>query len=52
MKKGKFILAGAIALMSFSSCGIFKKGCGCPHFGKIKAHEVQMCTRAGVQMMA
>ena len=51
MLKSKFILLGAIVLISFSSCGIFKKGCGCPHFGKIKAHDVQMCKYAVVQMM-
>lgn len=30
------ILTCAALLMSLSSCGIFKKDCGCPHFGKIK----------------
>jgi hypothetical protein len=42
MKKSKLILAMAIVLVSLSSCGIFKKGCGCPHFGKIKGADVQM----------
>jgi len=37
MKKSKIIvLLGAVLLLSFSSCGIFRKGCGCPHFGAIK----------------
>jgi len=33
MKKIKYLIA-AIALAGLSSCGIFKKDCGCPHFGK------------------
>jgi hypothetical protein len=51
MLKSKLILLGAIVLISFSSCGIFKKGCGCPHFGKINLPDVQMCKYAGVQMI-
>jgi hypothetical protein len=39
MTKSKLILAVAIVLVSLSSCGIFKKGCGCPHFGKIKCAD-------------
>ena len=41
MKKSKLILLGAIIVVSFSSCGIFKKDCGCPHFGKAKAVSVE-----------
>jgi len=36
MLKNKFILLGAMLLISLSSCGIFHKDCGCPHFGKVK----------------
>jgi hypothetical protein len=35
MKKIKYALA-LLAIIGLSSCGIFKKDCGCPHFGKIK----------------
>ncbi len=34
MKKVKYLVI-LIAAASLSSCGIFKKDCGCPHFGKI-----------------
>jgi len=33
MKKVKYIVLGIIVI-GLSSCGIFKKDCGCPHFGK------------------
>ncbi|HWD88662.1 MAG TPA: hypothetical protein VG367_11090 [Mucilaginibacter sp.] len=33
MKKIKYIILGII-IAGLSSCGIFKKDCGCPHFGK------------------
>ena len=36
MKKAKYIFV-LVAVISLSSCGIFKKGCGCPHVSKIKA---------------
>ncbi|WPU98820.1 hypothetical protein SNE26_22655 [Mucilaginibacter sp. cycad4] len=50
MKKNKLvILLGALLLTAGSSCGIFHKGCGCPHFGKIKSADSK-CT--DVQMMA
>ncbi|WP_190295241.1 hypothetical protein [Mucilaginibacter rubeus] len=49
MKKNKLvILLGAVLLMATSSCGIFHKGCGCPHFGKVKAAD----SKGTVQMMA
>ncbi|WP_184543950.1 hypothetical protein [Mucilaginibacter sp. FT3.2] len=49
MKKSKLIIIiGAILLTGFSSCGIFKKGCGCPKFGVIKCADFRC---AGVQMM-
>jgi hypothetical protein len=31
-KRFLFLLLGIIVL-ALSSCGIFKKDCGCPHFG-------------------
>jgi hypothetical protein len=34
MKKVKYLVI-LIAAVSLSSCGIFKKDCGCPHFGQI-----------------
>jgi hypothetical protein len=36
MKKAKYIFV-LVAVISLSSCGIFRKGCGCPHVSKIKA---------------
>jgi len=36
MKKAKYIFV-LVAVISLSSCGIFKKGCGCPPVSKIKA---------------
>jgi hypothetical protein len=36
MLKSKLIVLGLIALLGATSCGIFKKDCNCPHFGKIK----------------
>jgi len=52
MIKSKFILfVAAVMLMSISSCGIFKKSCNCPHFGKVKTQDVQICKYAGVQMI-
>jgi len=43
MKKSKLIIIGAaILLTGTSSCGIFKKGCGCPTFGKVKCADVQI----------
>ncbi|HVV56593.1 MAG TPA: hypothetical protein VHC47_14765 [Mucilaginibacter sp.] len=38
MKRVKYVLL-FVAAVSLSSCGIVKKGCGCPHFGKIKTPE-------------
>jgi len=50
MKKSKLIIIGAAVLLAgFSSCGIFKKGCGCPTFGKIKCADMQI---SDVQMMS
>jgi hypothetical protein len=50
MKKNKLvILLGALLLTVASSCGIFHKGCGCPHFGKIKSTHSKC---ANLQMMA
>jgi hypothetical protein len=37
----KIKLAAALAVcVALSSCGIFKKGCNCPHFGKTSAKFV------------
>jgi hypothetical protein len=36
MKKLIKISAVAVMIFSLSSCGIFKKDCGCPHFGTVK----------------
>jgi len=49
MVKNKFIVLGAmIVLIGLSSCGIFKKSCNCPHFGKIKCADSKY---ADVQMI-
>lgn len=37
MKKAKYIFV-LVAVISLSSCGIFRKGCGCPHVSKIKVN--------------
>lgn len=47
MLKNKLIVAGLLALLTFSSCGIFHKSCNCPKFGKV---NVQICRYADVQM--
>jgi hypothetical protein len=39
MLKSKFILLGLSLLLCLSACGIFKKGCDCPKFGKVKATQ-------------
>ena len=39
--KRKVILLGLLGLISLSSCGIFHKGCGCPHFGAIKVEKFE-----------
>jgi len=36
MLKNKWILMALLIVSTFSSCGIFHKGCGCPKFGKAK----------------
>jgi hypothetical protein len=37
MKKNKVLFIGILlGLFGLSSCGIFHKGCGCPHFGSLK----------------
>jgi hypothetical protein len=51
MLKRKWILIGVLGLISLSSCGIFHKGCGCPHFGRVDVrmrNDVQMCGSANV----
>ncbi len=42
MKKAKLIIIAAAILGSLSSCGIFKKGCGCPTFGATKSQELRI----------
>jgi hypothetical protein len=41
MKKNKLFIIGLIGLLNLSACGIFKKDCGCPHFGKVKTPAKQ-----------
>lgn len=42
MKKIKWISAAVMMVVSFTSCGIFKKDCNCPHFGNnLKNHTPQ-----------
>lgn len=36
MLKSKCILLGLALMLCLSACGIFKKGCDCPKFGKVK----------------
>jgi hypothetical protein len=55
MKKSKLIIIGAVILFSCSSCGIFKKGCGCPTFGVVKCAGKNGCADskcADMQMMS
>ena len=33
MKAFKVVLIALVVAAALSSCGIFKKDCGCPHFG-------------------
>ena len=37
MVKSRFIILGLGLLLCLSACGIFKKDCNCPKFGKVKA---------------
>jgi len=46
MKKNKLIIIGTALLLSCSSCGIFKKGCGCPTFGKVKSAGKNGCAES------
>ena len=40
MTKNKLLLFVLLLItISFSSCGIFGKGCGCPEFGYVKADK-------------
>jgi hypothetical protein len=44
--KNKLLLIGLMVSLLLSSCGIFHKGCGCPHFGVIsteKSVNLKMC---------
>ncbi len=54
MLKNKWVIAALLLVsVSFSSCGIFGKGCGCPHFGSVKIKkDLQMCKYANVQIIA
>ncbi|MES2376610.1 MAG: hypothetical protein V4553_08525 [Bacteroidota bacterium] len=36
MLKSKLIILALVAILGTTSCGIFKKDCNCPHFGKVK----------------
>ena len=44
MLKNKWAIAALLLIsVSFSSCGIFGKGCGCPKFGNVELKkDVQM----------
>jgi hypothetical protein len=45
MRKVKIVAALAICV-ALSSCGIFKKSCNCPHFGKsqiVKSAVINLC---------
>ena len=47
MLKLKLTIAALLLIsVSFSSCGIFGKGCGCPKFGKTGRNDVEMCKYA------
>jgi hypothetical protein len=35
MIKNKFFIIALLALVSFTSCGIFHKPCNCPHFTQL-----------------
>jgi hypothetical protein len=42
MTKNKLLLfVLLLTVISFSSCGIFGKGCGCPEFGYVKGDKIQ-----------
>jgi hypothetical protein len=43
MRKVKYLVIIA-AIASLSSCGIFKKDCHCPHFGKNKSIQQKAIT--------
>jgi len=48
MIKNKLLLFVLLLItISFSSCGIFGKGCGCPEFGYVKGDKMQhkVCVR-------
>lgn len=50
MLKSRFVFLMLLgAMLTFSSCGIFHKGCGCPTFGKAKGN-IQMGGNARVYM--
>jgi hypothetical protein len=38
MQRKIFLLMLAISSVAMSSCGLFKKDCGCPSFGQKPAH--------------
>jgi hypothetical protein len=42
MLKRSFFVLGAAAVLATTSCGIFKKDCGCPKFGKVKVQPKAM----------
>ncbi|WP_162499854.1 hypothetical protein [Mucilaginibacter terrigena] len=42
MKKVKLLSAALLLTAVFSSCGLFKKDCNCPHFGSVKAAKTSI----------
>jgi hypothetical protein len=36
MKKIKYVTAALVLTIIYSSCGVFKTDCHCPHFGSLK----------------
>lgn len=46
MLKVKIILLAGAIMLGTAGCGIFKKDCGCPHFGKLKTSTATMANKA------
>ena len=42
MLKVKIVLLSGAIILGTTSCGIFKKDCNCPHFGKMKSVQPTM----------
>lgn len=46
MLKVKYLLLATAISLCVSGCGIFKKDCGCPKFGKVKTSDSPMAVIA------